>query len=306
MSTLRLRIASAILNVALGLGYVLAQDQDQDQVQSALQALSADNLSVLAELLGDGLDPNTLPILDSDSNPGFSLAMIAAMRGDPTAMHLLLESGADPATTDANNCTALHWAAGFAANPEVIYQLLRAGSDVNAVCGLNDSTPLLMAAERNPSSLITIALLDVGADLEARGLTTDTPLILAAMHNNAAVVRALIDAGADLDAEGHRFTTALLQAAMRNPDASVVHALVVAGANVEVLDAYSDTPLILAARYNGPDVVATLLRAGANTGHRGSRNAQRALDAALDNPQLRDTFALVALHATTPVDDSAP
>ena len=62
-------------------------------------------------------------------------------------------------------------------------------------------TPLLFAAFRNENPNVLKALLDAGADLNARISTGNTPLHLVAENNvNPEVLTVLLDAGADATA----------------------------------------------------------------------------------------------------------
>ena len=90
------------------------------------------------------------------------------------------------------------------------------------------------------------ALLDAGADVNARGDFGWTPLHRAAVVNtNPAKVAALLDAGANLETRGENGMTPLHRAAFRgNP--AVVEALLDAGADIAARDENGDTPFDLA------------------------------------------------------------
>lgn len=104
-----------------------------------------------------------------------------------------------------------------------------------------------------------------GHRVTARTSEGQTPLHLAAEGNpHAEVISALVDAGADIEAKDDGGDTPLLWAAGFNSNPAVIDALVTAGADIEARDAVGDTPLIVAALHNSPQVVQTLLAAGAD------------------------------------------
>ena len=138
---------------------------------------------------------------------------------DETAEHLaiakkLIEWGANAGARDDDGDTPLHLAAWSENAPSELADILfQSGADVNAVNG-RGNTPLHFAAERE-NMQIAVALIDAGADVNARGDESDqTPLHLA-MENfrdknkQIQVVKALLDAGADASARDANYNTAL-------------------------------------------------------------------------------------------------
>ena len=82
----------------------------------------------------------------------------------------------------------------------VFAALLEAGADPNAR-DKDDRTPLHSAARSNGNEAVVAALLEAGADPNARDKDDRTPLHSAARSNgNPAVFAALLEAGADLKA----------------------------------------------------------------------------------------------------------
>ena len=161
--------------------------------------------------------------------------------------------------------TPLHWAAAFSDTPAVIVALLDAGADLEAR-NKNGRTPLHWAAAVSVSPAIITMLAEVGADLEAWDQGGRTPLHLAAGQSRTpAVITALLDAGADLEAWDDVGGTPLHKAAANSEAAGVVAVLLDGGADLEARTDNGATPLHLAARFSeSPEVIAALLRAGAN------------------------------------------
>ena len=107
------------------------------------------------------------------------------------------------------------------------------------------------------------SLLDEGADPDEPVVGGFTPLMRAAIRNDASMVRLLVDAGADIDATVVKGIAATHVAAQR--DASEALAVLVdAGANVDVRSDNGMSTLDHAAATNGVGVITFLAAAGAD------------------------------------------
>ncbi|MEO0787032.1 MAG: ankyrin repeat domain-containing protein [Bacteroidota bacterium] len=214
-------------------------------------------------LLAAGADPNL-----KGRNTYRSAISMAASEGFPEIMELLLGAGAD-----IDYGFPLHEAAEEG-QLEIVRLLVEKGVNVNE---LDDRrrTPLARAAsEDNPS--VVRYLIGQGAEPE---LGTYLPLHLAAEDGKVAAIRALLEAGANVNArDGHR-RTALICAASDGHH-TAVSLLLDAGAEINAQDAWGNTALIAAADDNHQRVVRQLLQAGANTDMR-TDQGQNALEIAL-------------------------
>jgi ankyrin repeat protein len=145
--------------------------------------------------------------------------MLTAYTGNPAAVQLLLDRGADPNTQQFRGQTALMWAAaeGHAA---VVQLLLERGADP-ALSSTASTKP-----ERRP----------------AGGMTA---LLFAARQGKVDAARALLDGGADANQAGADNTTPLLIAVV-NGHYELASLLVERGANPSVADANGRTPLYAA------------------------------------------------------------
>jgi ankyrin repeat protein len=145
----------------------------------------------------------------------------------------------------------------------VIQALIDAGADLEAKDYLG--VPLHFAAGRGRTDAVR-ALIRAGASVEARNYADATPLHLGTILNRDEVVRALLEAGADIEAQDVRKTTPLLFAAASKHCAAVRKVLIEAGANIEAQDRGGMAPLHWAAQWGGEDSVRDLLEVGADAG----------------------------------------
>jgi uncharacterized protein len=129
---------------------------------------------------------------------GISLEQ-AARQGDTKTIEALLSHGADPNQKDAAGLTALMVSARAGALP-AIEALLRHGADANLPGGVNGWTPLMHAIHKNQLAAAK-ALLNGGAQVDRRGRSGQTALMMAAGYGETPLVELLLDRGADPRAE---------------------------------------------------------------------------------------------------------
>jgi hypothetical protein len=157
----------------------------------------------------------------------------AARRGDPHAVHKLLEL--DPGAvkaTDENGYTALHWA-GIRGHWRIFAELLGAGAPVNAVGG-DGGTPLHWVCHHDRADVVA-RLLDAGADLGVHNRWGRTPLHVTARRGCAEVAALLLDRGADPNAVTLEGWTPLYVAS-RSGHPLVVDLLLARGSDPELAD----------------------------------------------------------------------
>jgi len=118
------------------------------------------------------------------------------------------------------------------------------------------SSELLHAAVRSGNLAEAKRLIALGADVNARDVPGNTPLLYAAWSGNAATTSFLLAHGADVNAQ--QSGPAALQWAVLAGRTAAVKLLLAAGAHVDVRDLDGRTLLHVAARY-GYDQIAELL-----------------------------------------------
>ncbi len=122
---------------------------------------------------------------------------------------------------------------------------------------------LLFDAARMGRVDVIPALLQAGADIEARNEQGHTPLILASYNGHAEATALLLAHGAQVDAaDGARGNTALMGTAFKGFD-KVAELLLAAGAQVDRRNDAGQTALMLAALFDHRRLVDRLLALGA-------------------------------------------
>jgi hypothetical protein len=154
------------------------------------------------------------PALAQERYAGRTLLHEAAAAGSLTMVELLLRLGADPNAPDGGDHTPLYCLGNECAVEgagKVVRTLVQGGADVNAQDGAKRCTSLHMAARRGNAE-VAAALLDCGADIEARDRLGDTPLRRSVNCNRVGVATLLVTRGANIDSVGSKGLTPRLAA----------------------------------------------------------------------------------------------
>lgn len=207
--------------------------------------------AVIMLLLESGIDPNSRG--DSSAAPLESVIS----NGDTWSFKALLDHGAKARLDSAASGTLLTLALALQRS-EMASTLLARGAD-----------PL--APDRSGTKPIALALQGGQYDLAARLIRMgasvnepvypgrDTPLMVAAQHNNLPLARLLLDRGARIDAQDAFKTTALIYAA-KSGSLPMVRLLLAHGADRAITSLSGDA--VSTARKNHHPEVAALIEAG--------------------------------------------
>lgn len=146
------------------------------------------------------------PTLACEQYSGRTLLHEAAITANAPLVQLLLELGASPT---AGVHSPLYRVGNECQTPgaaPVVAALIKAGAPIDAHEGPKQCTALHMAARRDNVE-VAAALLDYGANLEARDSTGDTPLRRAVNCNQPNVAAYLLSRGADPHSIGSKGLT---------------------------------------------------------------------------------------------------
>jgi len=179
----------------------------------------------------------------------------------------VIEEGADVNALGKEDLTALHVAARYNPDPEVISLLIKAGAKVNAT-DYWLHTPLKYAVAHNENPDIIQTLLDAGAHYDPGQNKGWTLLHHAASFNpHPEIIDFFLHKGKNVNAHEKNFgDTPLHNAVKNNTSLSVIESLIDAGAEVNSKNDDDMTPLFMAVVSNpNPEIIAALLDAGANS-----------------------------------------
>lgn len=207
-------------------------------------AANTGNPEVVKMLLARGAAINA-----AESRKGQTALMWAASEGHAAVTQLLIEHGADVKAESKTGFTALEFAA-VKNDDASVRALLAAGADPNHAVG--DGTKVLLLAAAFKSAKAAAALVDGGADPNVSDRTTgNTPLHTAAQLGSLELVAKLIAKHANVNA-----LTAQQQGGRGGFGGG--------GGGFRFGPAGQQTPLLLAARANHPEIMKALVDAGAD------------------------------------------
>jgi ankyrin repeat protein len=234
--------------------------------------------------------------------------MQAALTGTQDELRALLEKHPDVnAVATSLGLTALMCAAH---DPTKVGMLIAAGANVRAATTAGH-TALLVATDHDGAVESVRLLLEHGADPNARGGTSraNSPLARAALRGDRAVASLLVAAGARIndDPDG----SSALMAAVSQVDLEFTRFMLDHGASVEshvlIQPTVNNgenlpTPLMLAADKSAADLVALLLKHGANVNARDLKGMTPLMYAAAAIDQAKLTEAVVKALLTAKAD----
>jgi ankyrin repeat protein len=264
MRTRIVLVCTAVYVACIAASAGQSQDGSQDRLYSAIRA---NDLRQIKTLLDEGVSAN------AEGPDGITPLMVAAETGSPEAMKMLIDRGADVNGRNTYGSTALMWSV---TDLKKVRLLLDHGADVN-VAARSGRTALIIASFANPSADVVRMLLAKGANVAVIDQRKVTPLNAATFGNDTATTRLLLDASADVNTADTFIGLTPLINASGNRNLEAVKLLLAKGANVNAVSKTQDlpkiqtgtvefggwTPLLMAVPFGPPEIITTLMDAGA-------------------------------------------
>ena len=266
-------------------------------------------------------------LLDKDANPNFkdkndeTPLIHASKNGHLEIVRALLDKGADVQVISDYGSTALMHASKNG-HLEIVRALLDKGTDVQTISKENPKqyldqgalnalhnldylvAPLLLTSKYGHLEIVR-ALLDAGANFDAKSNEGSTALMVASANGHLKIVRVLLDKGANFDAKNNEGMTALIWASSSGY-LEVVRALLDKGANFDAKDNLGGATALMHASEGGHiEVVRVLLSAGADPNSQQLKhNSWTALMLASSNGHLEIVRALLSAGADPKITDN--
>ncbi|KAK4182741.1 ankyrin repeat-containing domain protein [Podospora australis] len=233
---------------------LIVGDYEADMMHAAAWGI----LPAAKRLIQMGVDVNSVA-----RSHGLTPLMVAAESSHLDLMDLFMCKGADLELRSDDGRTVI-WHAAAKGEVEALRFLIQKGSEIEALCGDLQSTPLSIAAENGHHGVVEL-LLDAGATVDSTNLERQTPLHLSVYEGHELVVRLLLAKGANVERAGENEHTPLMVAAHRG-HAAIVRVLLANGADHSA-SAEGWSAFSLAAFDGHEAIVKLLLNSGADLNH---------------------------------------
>ena len=229
--------------------------------QTALTLACLDtNEGVINVLLNAGSDPNIAD--DTDGNTCLYTAVQQECCIE--VLQAIIDHGANVNATNKGKNTSLMTAC-INKNESAINVLLNAGSDPNIADDTDGNTCLYTAVQQECCIEVLQAIIDHGANVNAKNKKNETALTLACLNKNEDAINVLLNASADPDIADDTYgDTCLYTAVQQECCIEVLQAIIDHGANVNATDKRNGTALMTACQSGEVDKVNVLLNAGAD------------------------------------------
>lgn len=230
------------------------------------------------------------------STLGWSPIFDAAAEGSTEAVVALLKHKAKHSARDSDGRTPLHLAAE-ADHAGVCSALLAGGANPFLRYGDSELSALDVAVREGNLDIVLAIIEFSPAGLNSADSGGYTALHHASSRGAVPEISALLEAGAEVDAKDCAGWTPLFEASTQG-SCDAVAVLLHHGANAKALDFEGRSPLHLAAQRGFVGTTRRLLTAGADVGRRFGRSECSALDLAVVDGHVEVLRSIIATHRT--------
>ena len=264
----------------------------EDQEKLLRQASHEGDIFVVHTLLKNGCSVNILPNEDQEK-----LLRQASHESDMFVVHALLDNGCSVNSLPNEDREKLLRQASHEGDIFVVHTLLKNGCSVNSLPS-EDQEQLLCQVSNEGDMLVVHALLENGCSVNILPSKGQEELLChASQVCDVFLVHALLRNGCKVDILSKKQRKVLFCHACQIGDAFVVEALISSGFNVNcVFDGY--TPLVIGAREGHEEVLKKLILAGADVGMQ-IAHSDTALHLAALNNHIQSGVLLVEGGAST-------
>ncbi|XP_061731977.1 ankyrin repeat and SOCS box protein 3 [Nerophis ophidion] len=224
------------------------------------EAAAASTVGCLKEILSAAAltaGPSFQDFINSATHEGESACYLAAKRGCPAMVRILLRAGAN-INQSTNDLSSPLYAAVSGNHQDVARLLVDKGAEVNGTHSSFCWTCLHQAVFKGHDGVVR--MLARVAHLEARDDNGLTPLFLAAQHERTSCLKVLVEAGANVNAQAADMATPLLIACQEG-HAACVNVLLEHGAdpNMTCSKDWPQLPIHAAAEFGHCNIVRRLV-----------------------------------------------
>ena len=276
----------ALLNTGADVNIVNANG-DTCLLAAAFKGCSKETLQ---KIIDHGADVNARNVKNQTA------LILASLKGSEDVINVLLNAEADANIVDDNGDTCLLAAAFTGCSKETLQKIIDHGADVNAANVMNQSAFMLAAKKGNLDAVNVLlnsgadlniadvegntclhhavtgecskktlqALVDKGANANARNVKNQTALIFGSCKGSEDAINVLLNAGADANIVGDNGHTCLLAAAFKGCSKETLQKIIDHGADVNARSVKNQTALILASFKGSEDAIYVLLNAEAD------------------------------------------
>ncbi|KAL8819079.1 MAG: hypothetical protein Q9223_002415 [Gallowayella weberi] len=233
-------------------------DDDSQLDERQFTTLHKIVLGMIGKDLTEELGVTTAHINAIDSSGNTSLSWASA-RGDSKSVMVLLEHGASLGIANDVNINPIHLAAQTG-NIPTVRALVQAGADVNSVVRQTQMTPIHYAAEYQNNAEQIHGLASLGALIDGKDYLSWTPLHWASWRGHVHSLNALLDWGADVNAKTLD-SNAPIMLAVANNSHECIRRLIEAGADCSIVRDSQWNILHYAAIGGSVDTLQSLVKA---------------------------------------------